>query len=70
MNGQSNLDRTEIAVRKLAEENVKLAESVRVIGDKLQALADSQKHTDSNIEALTEIIRQFIERKGNGAAGH
>lgn len=53
------LDRAEIAIQKLAEENVKLVESVR-------ALVDSQKHTDSNLEALTDIVREWIESHGNG----
>lgn len=56
------LDRAEIAIQKLAEENVKLVESVR-------ALVDSQKHTDSNLEALTDIVREWIESHGNGNGG-
>jgi chromosome segregation ATPase len=71
------LDRTEAALQKLAEQNVKLAETVQALADsqkqtdsKIEALADSQKHNDSNIEALTEILRQLIERNGNGAANH
>jgi transposase len=57
------LDRTEAALQKLAEQSVTLAET-------LQALADSQKHTDSKLDALTDIVRQLIERGGNGAASH
>ena len=56
------LDRTEAALQKLAEHNVKLTESV-------QALADSQKHTDSKLEALTDIVRKWYERHGNGSSG-
>ena len=64
------MDRAETAIQKLAEENVKLAVRVQAIGESVQALADGQKHNDSNIEALTEIVRQLIERNGNGAASH
>jgi hypothetical protein len=55
------MDRTETA-QKLAEENVKLVESV-------QALAESQKHTDSKLDALTDIVRKWYGRHGNGAGG-
>ena len=56
------LDRTEAALQKLAEHNVKLTESV-------QALADSQEHTDSKLDALTDIVRKWYERHGNGSGG-
>jgi hypothetical protein len=56
------LDRTETALQKLAEHNVKLTESV-------QALVDSQKHTDAKLDALTDIVRKWYERHGNGAGG-
>jgi hypothetical protein len=55
------MDRTETA-QKLAEENVKLVESV-------QALAESQKHTDSKLDALTDIVQKWHGRHGNGAGG-
>jgi chromosome segregation ATPase len=67
------MDRAETAIQKLAEQNVKLAETVQALADsekitdsKIRELTDSLKHTDSNIEALTEIVRQLIERNGNG----
>lgn len=82
MNDRQN--RTEAALQKLAEHNVKLAETVQALADsqkhtdsklerlaeKVEALADSQLHTDSKLDALTDIVRQWIERNGNGAAGH
>jgi hypothetical protein len=68
------LDRTEAALQKLAEQSVTLAETVQTLADnlgsKIEALADSQKHTDSKLDALTDIVRQLIERGGNGAASH
>lgn len=57
------LSRAERLIEQLAEQNLQL-------GEKVAALADSQKHTDSNIEALTEMLRQLIERGGNGRASH
>jgi predicted glycosyl hydrolase (DUF1957 family) len=46
------MDRAERAIQKLAETMV--------------ALADSQKHTDEKLAALTDIIRHWYERHGNG----
>jgi methyl-accepting chemotaxis protein len=70
------LERAETAIQKLAEGTLQLARSVQVIADKLDIVADkldtlteSLKHTDSNVEALTEIARQLIERNGNGGSG-
>jgi hypothetical protein len=36
----------------------------------IENLSDGQKHNDSNIGALTEMVRQLIERNGNGSASH
>jgi len=49
------MDRAETAIQKLAET--------------MLALADSQKHTDDKIAALTEIVRNWYERHGNGSSG-
>jgi hypothetical protein len=57
MNGR--MERTEMAIQKLAEENLKIAE-------KMDSLADQQKHTDANLAALTDIVRRWYERHGNG----
>ncbi|MGB6946840.1 MAG: hypothetical protein WBE37_30875 [Bryobacteraceae bacterium] len=55
------MDRAEAAIQKLAETMV--------------ALADSQKHTDEKLagvadklDALTDIIRRWYERHGNGSS--
>ena len=55
--------RAETAIQKLAET--------------MLALADIQKHTDEKIsgltdklDALTDIVRKWYERPGNGAASH
>jgi hypothetical protein len=56
------MERAEAAIQKLAEHDLRLAE-------KMEALVDSQKHTDSKLDALTDIVRQWIERHGNGSSG-
>jgi hypothetical protein len=50
------LDRAERAIQKAAET--------------MQALAEQQKHTDSNLAALTDIVRSWYERHGNGSASN
>ena len=49
------MNRAEIAIQKLAET--------------MLALADSQKHTDEKLAALTDIVRRWYERHGNGSSG-
>ena len=49
------LDRAETALQKAAET--------------ILALADSQKHTDEKLAALTDIVRKWYERHGNGTGG-
>jgi len=50
---------------------------VKKLSDAMLALADSQKQTDEKlatltekVDALTDIVRQWYERHGNGAASH
>lgn len=69
------MDRAETAIQKLAEQGLgtgqrldRLAEKVNALADKVDSLADSVKHTDSKLEALTDIVRQWIER--NGSSGN
>jgi archaellum component FlaC len=64
------LQRAESAIQRVAEHSVKLTETMQALAEKVEALADGQKHNDSNIEALTEMVRQLIQRNGNGAASH
>jgi hypothetical protein len=49
------MERAETAIQKLAESMV--------------ALADSQKHTDEKLAALTDIVQRWYERHGNGSGG-
>ena len=49
------MDRAEIAMQKTAET--------------MLALADSQKHTGAKLDALTDIVRAWNERHGNGKGG-
>jgi K+/H+ antiporter YhaU regulatory subunit KhtT len=46
------MERTETAIQKLAEENVKLAERTQTVAEK--------------VDALTDIVRRWYERHGNG----
>ena len=76
--------RAEKLIQQLAEQGIqsnqridkligwtdKLSERIDKLSEKIDSLADGQKHNDSNIEALTEIVRQLIERNGNGATSH
>jgi uncharacterized phage infection (PIP) family protein YhgE len=55
---------------RLIEKVDTLADGQKRIDLKIEALVDGQKHNDSNIEALTEIVRQLIERNGNGRSNH
>ncbi len=50
------MDRAETAIQKLAET--------------MLALADSQKHTDEKLAALTDVVRNWYERHGNGSSQH
>ncbi|MGA2882336.1 MAG: hypothetical protein ABSG13_25565 [Bryobacteraceae bacterium] len=56
------MDRAEVALQKVAEQSVKLTET-------MQALAESQKHTDAKLDALSDIVRRWYERHGNGSSG-
>jgi uncharacterized heparinase superfamily protein len=47
------MDRAEAAIQKLAVSMVDLA--------------DSQKHTDEKLAALTDIVQRWYERHGNGS---
>ena len=57
------MERAEAAIQKVAEQSVKLTET-------MQALAEQQKHTEEKLDALTDIVRKWYERHGNGAASH
>jgi hypothetical protein len=58
----NRMDRAESAVQKLAEQNVKLAETVQAVAEKFDGVADQ-------LDALTTIVRQWYERHGNGSSG-
>jgi peptidoglycan hydrolase CwlO-like protein len=54
------LDRTEAALQKLAESMVVLADSQKHTDEKLAGVADK-------LDALTDIVRKWYERHGNGS---
>ena len=72
--------RTQTLLEKLAEQTLKqaeqgtlteqrlerLSEKVELISEKVESLVDGQKHTDAKLDALTDIVRQLIERNGSG----
>jgi hypothetical protein len=69
------LSRTEIIVEGLAgrvdgiaQKMDKLTDTVQKLTEQVQALADDQKHTDDRIDLLADIVRQRIERSGNGSS--
>ena len=57
------LDRAERAIQKTAETMLALAESQKRTDEKLAGVADK-------LDALTDIVRSWYERHGNGSASH
>ncbi len=57
------LDRAERAIQKTAETMVALADSQKRTDEKLAGVADK-------LDALTDIVRRWYERHGNGSATH
>jgi DNA repair exonuclease SbcCD ATPase subunit len=62
--------RTQKLIEQLAQQAIETNRRLDTLVEKVDTLADGQKHNDSNIEALTEMVRQLIERNGNGAGTH
>lgn len=56
------MERAETAIQKLAESMVALAESQKHTDEKVAGVADK-------VDALTDIVRRWYERHGNGSAG-
>jgi hypothetical protein len=56
------MERAETAIQKLAEENVKLA------GENIK-LAETSRAVGEKVDALTDIVRRWYERHGNGSSG-
>jgi septal ring factor EnvC (AmiA/AmiB activator) len=57
-----SLNRAETAIQKLAETMLALADSQKRTDEKLAGVADK-------LDALTDIIRRWYERHGNGSSG-
>ena len=71
------MDRAEAAIQKTAEQGLqtsqrldRLTEKFETLTEKVEAMVDGQKHTDSKLDALTDIVRQWIDRNGHGASNH
>ncbi len=57
------LDRAERAIQKTAETMLAVAESQKRTDEKIAGVADK-------LDALTDIVRSWYERHGNGSASH
>lgn len=57
------MDRAELAIQRLAEGNVELAERVQTIGEKVESVADK-------VDLLADVIRRRFARHGNGSGQH
>jgi uncharacterized phage infection (PIP) family protein YhgE len=64
------LSRTETIVEGLAPKLDTLTSTVQKLAEKVDAIADGQRHTDDRIDLLADIVRQWIERSGNGSSKH
>ena len=65
----ARMERAETVIEKTAQTMQAVADSMQALDDKMQALADGQKHTDEKLAALTDIVRNWYERHGNGNSG-
>ena len=56
------MERAEMAIQKAAETMLSLADSQKRTDEKLAGVADK-------LDALTDIVRRWYERHGNGSSG-
>ncbi|HMD47836.1 MAG TPA: hypothetical protein VKG79_02005 [Bryobacteraceae bacterium] len=60
------LSKTESIVDRTAEQMQVLTATVQKLTEQVQALTSDLEHTDDRIDLLADIVRQWIERNGNG----
>jgi hypothetical protein len=60
------LSRGEKLIEQLAEQAL---QTNRRLDRAIEVLTDSQKHNDAKLYALSDIVRQWYERHGNGSGG-
>ena len=77
LNQLANSQRHLLTAQVLMNDRMERAETaIQKLAESLVALADSQKHTDEKLagvadklDALTDIVRKWYERHGNGSGG-
>ncbi len=70
LNQLANSQRHLLTAQVLMNDRLERAETaIQKTAEMMLALTDSQKHTDDKIAALTEIVRKWYERHGNGSGG-
>lgn len=71
LNQLANSQRHLLTAQVLMNDRMERAEkAIQKLAESMVALADSQKHTDEKLAALTDIVRQWYERHGNGSSQH
>ena len=61
--------RAEKLIERLAELGIETNQRIDKLSEKVDSLADGQKHTDEKLAALADIVRKWYERHGNGSGG-
>ncbi len=70
LNHLANSQRHLLTAQVLLNDRMERAEAaIQKAAETVQALAEQQKHSDANLAALTDIIRRWYERHGNGSGG-
>ena len=70
LNHLANSQRHLLTAQVLLNDRMERAEAaIQKAAETVQALAEQQKHSDANLAALTDIIRRWYERHGNGSSG-
>jgi uncharacterized FlaG/YvyC family protein len=77
LNQLANSQRHLLTAQVLMNDRMERAETaIQKSAEMILALADSQKHTEEKLagvadklDALTDIVRKWYERHGNGASG-
>jgi methyl-accepting chemotaxis protein len=64
------LSKTESIVDRIAEQMQVLTGTVQKLAEQVQTLTSDLEHTDDRIDLLADIVRQWIERNGNGKDKH
>ena len=67
----ANSQRHLLTAQVLMNDRMERAETaIQKASETILALAESQKHTDEKLAALTDIVRRWYETHGNGSSQH